>query len=379
MDKSRSKINQSKLIWILIIILLTISISLLHYRTPTMKWQYHLLFMQSYFIPILLAAFQFGIRGGVWSSLAVTILYFPHIMLQWGGFTEENLIRFLQIILFNVIGYITGFKAQREMEENQRLQSMTKELDNKYLELKIQSEKLVELEEQLRHADRLAVIGELSASLAHEVRNPLGAIRGAVEIIRDETASDSKQFEFANILIEETKRLNNVVENYLSFAGKSKKVESIFSIIEVIQNSILLLSNQAKKNGIIIETQMPASSLTLKGDSNELRQVLINLILNAIESISNNGEVTVKVEEKNESEEQNIIISVIDTGKGISEEKISQIFQPFYTTKKNGSGLGLAIIKRICDSNGWKISINQIENGGSEFQIIIPNSNKMTN
>ena len=166
-----SKIS-AKILWLLIIIILIIIISILHYSTPTMKWQYHLIYMQAYFIPIILGAFQFGIRGGLGAAIAVTVLYFPHIMLHWGGLVEENLMRFLQILLFNIIGYLTGLKAQREMDEKERLKNLTNELDKNYIELKIQSEILVDLEEQLRHSDRLAVLGELSASLAHEVRNP---------------------------------------------------------------------------------------------------------------------------------------------------------------------------------------------------------------
>ena len=118
-----------------------------------MKWQYHLIFMQSYFIPILIGSFQYGIRGGVGTALAVTILYLPHVMLQWGGLVEANMMRFLQVLLFNVIGYLTGLKAQKEKDEKIRYQNIAKELGTNY-------EKLAELEEQLRLADRLSVIGE---------------------------------------------------------------------------------------------------------------------------------------------------------------------------------------------------------------------------
>ena len=101
-----------KFLWLGLIAFLTIIISVLHYSVPTMKWQYHLIFMQAYFIPILIGSFQYGIRGGVGTALAVTILYLPHVMLQWGGLIEANMMRFLQVLLFNVIGYLTGLKAQ---------------------------------------------------------------------------------------------------------------------------------------------------------------------------------------------------------------------------------------------------------------------------
>jgi signal transduction histidine kinase len=335
-----------------------------------MNWQYHLIYMQAYFIPILLGAFQFGIRGGLGAAVSVTILYFPHIMLHWGGFVEENLMRFLQIVLFNVVGYLTGLKAQREMDEKERLLNLTKELDKNYLELKLQSQKLVEMEDQLRHSDRLAVIGELSASLAHEVRNPLGAIRGAVEIIRDEVPENSKEFEFAKILIDETQRLNTVVENYLGFAGKKRKKDLDFEVNEVIKNSILLLSSQALKKETNLEFEPFNEPINLKGDPNDLRQIIINLILNSLESIKKKGSVIIKSEKNSNNTELHISIS--DTGKGINENDLNKLFKPFYSTKSEGSGLGLAIVKRICDSNSWKINISSTVNIGSEFKIIIP-------
>ena len=364
-----------KILWLVLITFLTIIISVLHYSVPTMKWQYHLIFMQSYFIPILIGSFQYGIRGGVGTALAVTILYLPHVMLQWGGLIEANMMRFLQVLLFNVIGYLTGLKAQKEKDEKIRYQNIAKELGTNY-------EKLTELEEQLRLADRLSVIGELTASLAHEVRNPLGAIRGAVEIIRDEVPENSKQFEFAEILIEETKRLNEVVENYLSFASKPKKKDIVYKITDVIKNSVLLLSNQAKKRGVDIKFDIPDYSLNLYGDPNDLRQIIINLTLNAIESIEGNGEVLIKAEQnsfnknKETSSEQVWIISVTDTGKGMEESEINKIFKPFYSTKAEGSGLGMAIVKRIADSNNWKIKVKSTPNIGSEFKIIMPEPKK---
>lgn len=361
--------NQKETYWIIIIAILTIVISILHYSTPTMNWQYHLIYMQSYFIPILIAAFQFGIRGGIISAAAVTILYLPHIMLHWGGFVEQNLVRFLQIILFNVIGYLTGLKSQKEKDEKNRYQKIAKELELNY-------DKLTELEEQLRQSDRLAVVGELTASLAHEVRNPLGAIRGAVEIIRDEVSPDSKQYEFATILIDETKRLNEVVENYLNLAKKQKKEDVSYQINEIIQSSVLLISNQAKKNNIRIIVNGPDFPIQLMGDQNDLQQILINLILNAIESIKEDGEILIDVEQissgESEIESNELKISVNDTGSGLNEEEIDKIFQPFYTSKKTGSGLGLAIVKRIADSNNWKINIESVVDVGTKFVLMIP-------
>ena len=276
--------TSQKIKWWLIIAGLVILVTVLHYSTPTMKWQYHLIFMQSYFIPIILGAFQFGIRGGLGTAIAVSFLYFPHIMLQWGGLVEGNLMRFLQIVLFNVIGYLTGLKAQNEKEEKSRYQNTAEQLEKTLQKIRKQSVRMEEMEDQLRQADRLAVVGELSASLAHEVRNPLGSIRGIVDILKDELPPNKETANFLNIMVQETERLNEVVENYLRFAGQKSSQVISFDIREIIKNTELLLANRARKNQITIKTRLPEKELPLTGVPGQLQQVLMNLALNSIQA-----------------------------------------------------------------------------------------------
>ena len=367
------------------IIILVILISVLHYSTPTIKWQYHLVYMQSYFIPILIAAFQFGIRGGLGVAIAVSLLYLPHIMLQWGGLIENNLMRFLQIVLYNIIGYLTGLKAQREREETIKYKGTANQLEKSLSTVRKQSEELVELEEQLRQTDRLAVVGELTSTLAHEVRNPLGSIRGAVEIIVDQSTSQEKRLEFSKILVEETERISTVLENYLSFAKKKKQQESEYVFQEIIKNVVMMLGPQARKRKIEIESIVPHDPILLKGDPNDLWQIQMNIILNAVQAIVEHGKIIVKLEEitsvnsGNSSRVSNtaasnrvLRLSISDTGPGISNDDLDRIFKPFYSTKANGSGLGLSIVKRISDSNDWVIEINSRKNSGTEFVINIP-------
>jgi signal transduction histidine kinase len=375
--------TSQKIKWWLIIAGLVILVTVLHYSTPTMKWQYHLIFMQSYFIPIILGAFQFGIRGGLGTAIAVSFLYFPHIMLQWGGLVEGNLMRFLQIVLFNVIGYLTGLKAQNEKEEKSRYQNTAEQLEKTLQKIREQSLRMEEMEDQLRQADRLAVVGELSASLAHEVRNPLGSIRGIVDILKDELPPNKETANFLNIMVQETERLNEVVENYLRFAGQKSSQVISFDIREIIKNTELLLANRARKNQITIKTRLPEKELPLTGVPGQLQQVLMNLALNSIQAMPDGGEISVEVErlgtksqdgeKASDSKNTNEIrISISDNGKGISEPDIEKIFKPFYTTRQDGTGLGLAIVKRIIDQNNWQIEVESEINKGSIFSIYIP-------
>lgn len=382
--RSMLKVFKTPAAWWIYIIILVVIISILHYVTPTMKWQYHLILMQSYFIPILLGAFQFGIKGGLGTALLVSIIYFPHVMLQWGGLIETNLMRFLQIFLFNIIGYLTGIKTQQEKSEKKRYQQTAEQLQISLKKLEEQSGKIEEIEEYLRQADRLAVIGEMTASLAHEVRNPLGSIRGAVDILRDELPADSKQSEFFSILVEETERLNRVVENYLNFAGKPRYSEIRFDVREIIRSSELLLKNRAQKNGITFQSHLPESPVFLRSDPLQLQQIMVNLLLNAIQVLPDGGNIKIDCfmdvpetgssplsgNQKDPSENLNINIS--DNGPGISEAELENIFKPFFTTRDEGTGLGLAIVRRICDQNKWQIKVNSEEGEGTTFSLIIP-------
>jgi signal transduction histidine kinase len=365
--------------WWLIISSLVIVISILHYTTPTMKWQYHLIFMQGYFIPILLAAFQFGVRGGLGTAIVVSVLYFPHIMLQWGGLVETNLMRFLQIFLFNIIGYLTGLKAQRERIEKNRYQKTAEQLNESLQEIQQKTSKIEEMEDQLRLADRLAVIGELTASLAHEVRNPLGSIRGAVDILRDESSESGKVKEFLDILVQETERLNQVVENYLNYARQPRKEKISFDVRDVIQNSQILLTNRAVKKNISLNSRLPVNPLYLEDIPGELQQILVNLILNAIQASNQGNEILVSVDNVIPGSERNlpvsghgILIQVNDHGSGIPETELKNIFKPFYTTHAEGTGLGLAIVKRIVDQKKWHMDVESKSGEGTTFTILIP-------
>ncbi len=374
----RLKINPS--FWWLVIAVLVIIISIFHYTTPTMNWQYHLIFMEAYFIPILIAAFQFGLRGGLGIAIAVSIIYFPHVMLQWGGLIESNLMRFLQLGLFNIIGYLTGLKSEAELREKQKYQKVAEELRYSFDQLEQQSEQLSELEEQLRFSERLAVVGELTASLAHEVRNPLGSIRGATEILQEELPETGRSNEFFQILIQETKRLNQVLENFLNFSRKHNKEEIQYSFNEVIRSVVQMLAPNAKKSKIKFEISLPDTPVTLCGDPNHLRQIMMNLLINSIHVLDSGGEIQISADiltkqKKKAGGEKFIELEIRDQGPGIPAENLERIFKPFYTTKPQGTGLGLAIVRRLVDENNWKIEVRSKPGQGTTFKLFIPVNN----
>lgn len=377
--------NNNQKPWLTIIIVLIVIISVFHFSTPRVKWQYHLVYMQAYLIPIILSAFAFGIKGGLGAGLFISAIYFPHIILQHGGIVESNLMRFIQIVLFNVLGYLIGLKAQGERTEKERFQQTAEQLEKALLVQRQQSEMISDMEQQLRVSERLATIGELTASLAHEVRNPLGSIRGAVEIIRDSVPEEIKKLEFFDILIQDTERLSLVVENYLSFAKKHSAHIQKYDLQETIRRIILMLGARARKNNIKIENSFLKKAIIAEGDPTYLWQAMMNILLNAIQAMPDGGEISVSVDKQpttestTETTEENqprsleyVRITVRDQGPGMDEQKLNRIFHPFYTTRPEGTGLGLAIVKRLVEENQWKMDVQSEPGVGTEFALYVP-------
>ncbi len=371
--------NSKTTLWLFIIGSLVVIISVLHYSTSTLKWQYHLVYMQAYFIPIILAAFQFGVRGGLGTALIVSVIYLPHIMLQWGGLVENNLMRFLQIILFNILGYLTGLKAQGERQEKEKYQQAAKDLQ-KALELqKQQSEAISQMEQQLRAADRLAIVGELTASLAHEVRNPLASIRGAVEIIRDAVPEEVKKLEFFDILVQDTERLNRVVENYLGFAANPSQEYIAYDGGKILRDIVLMLGPQARRQQVRLQQDIDDAAAQLYGDANQFWQTALNVILNALQATPEGGTVQISLQNIMADEQPFVQLFVKDSGLGIRPEQLQEIFKPLFTTKAKGTGLGLAIVKRIADENNWEINVQSQPGQGTRFELLIPKKGKFKN
>ena len=362
--------------WTIVIGCLIFAIAALHYSTPIHLHQLHELYRILFYLPIILAVFRFQLTGGLMTALVIIIIYIPHVVFQWGGDFFANFSRFLQMVMYVVIGAVAGILAKREWQERIKYQKTAAELDRSYQQLKAQSEQLAEIEEQRLNFERLSVIGELAASLAHEVRNPLGSIWGAVEILENKFDKESKEYEFLDILVQEVRRLNAVVENYLALVRQPQTVLQKFDLNETVASVILLLGFKAKKQNVITSRDFCESNIFIKADENQLRQVLINLVLNSLAAMPSGGHVTLRTElVSNTTQGANsgkAQVSIIDTGVGIAPEDIEKIFQPFYTTRNDGTGLGLNIVKRIADQNKWEIKVDSKINQGTTITIIFP-------
>jgi len=234
-----------------------------------------------------------------------------------------------------------------------------------------------ELEEDLKRADRLAMVGTLAAGLAHEIRNPLGGIKGAAQLLRRNLDHDPSLIEYTNIMTREVDRVNLLIEQLLDLSRPAKLDIVPLNIHEVLED-VLLLELQTKSQATITIKKLFDPSLPpIRGDRNRLMQVFLNLVKNACQAMNGSGTVTVttRVEAdiyfrgQGAGRSQFIWVEIEDEGAGIKDEDLLHIFSPFFTTKNNGTGLGLAVCYRIVKEHGGIIRVDSTEGKGSTFKV----------
>lgn len=352
-----------------------VGISLLHYLTPLHLPQLHDIFQRLYYLPIILAAFWFGLRGGLAASILVSVLYAPHVLFQWGGASRPTLEmeKFLEIVLYNVVGGITGYLSQREEARREELVQTAQGLEESYKKLQAQADLIIRIEEQLRKAERLSVLGELSAVLAHEIRNPLGSIRGTAEILKDDYRPGDRKYEFVEIMLKETERLNGVVENFLGLARPAASEQERLDLRAELKDVVAFFHAEASSRGVGVTVE-PFDLPPARGNRDRLRQAFINLLLNALQATPRGGSVTIagSLREGRGEVPPAAVVTFSDTGTGMKPEVATRIFDPFYTTKSGGTGLGLSITQKIIESNGGTIAVQSRQGEGTVFTVTLP-------
>jgi signal transduction histidine kinase len=234
---------------------------------------------------------------------------------------------------------------------------------------------IVEIERQLEKAERLSSLGQLAAGVAHEIRNPLNAISMATQRLkRDFVPSDPQKVdEFQNlsgVIKDEIKRLNGIIEEFLTFS-KSRRLDFCkFSITEVLQKIVNLIREEASTRGITIETTWRHAPALISMDVNKLQQALLNLIKNAMESITEaEGKVFITVDKEGKNY---IVVKISDTGCGMTSDEMEKIFSPEYTTKEKGVGLGIPLAFEIIRGHGGDIRVSSRQGKGTTFEVILP-------
>ncbi len=235
------------------------------------------------------------------------------------------------------------------------------------------------LENQIAQTEQLAALGELAAGIAHEIKNPLTAIKGFAQILPNKL--DDKDFlkKFSNIITEETSRLNNIIEGLLEFSRPASNKMKICNINIILDRVLSLLSYQIEKANIKVNINFKDVA-DIIGEEHKLEQVFLNIILNAVQAIGKDGSINVSTKVIIRRTADNIykeyvLVEIIDTGPGINDKNLKKLFNPFFTTKTKGTGLGLAISHRIISEHNGIIEVNSRENEGTTFLLYFPTVN----
>ena len=230
-------------------------------------------------------------------------------------------------------------------------------------------EELEETYKELAKRERMAEIGNFSMMIAHELKNPLGIIKGSVDIIAKDGTKAKVRKTMIEYIQDEVRRLNRLVEDFLSFARPNPAHKSLVDINKMITKIINLIPlPEFKEKEISLDMQLSKEISKANVDEHQINQAIVNLINNAIQAIPKKGEIILKTEKS----ENGILITIMDTGIGIPDEEKEKVFEPFFTKKQRGTGLGLAVVKKIMDNHNGEIKITDRERGGTAFSLLLP-------
>ena len=338
-----------------------------HYASPPSLFLWHEILERLYYLPIVFAAISFGLAGGIVSAVCAGLCYVPHIIRAWNGSPQTIEAKYAEIVVFIAVGAVTGALSDRarkgtvELEQTaEKLRTTNTQLENSF--------------DQLRRADRLSAVGQLAASLAHEIRNPLGSIEGAIDIV-ERTSSEERRREFLGIIRKETKRLNGLLTDLLDFARPRVPRMRTASIEGIVKTVVDLTVHNAEQRGVRLENIAAENLPLVQCDSEQITQALLNIALNALQVTPSGGTVSLSAL----CQDDVVMVLVRDEGSGIDEAHLENIFDPFFTTKEGGTGLGLPISDQILTQHGGRVTVTRNPGPGMTFMLTLPVQAKPSN
>jgi two-component system, NtrC family, sensor histidine kinase HydH len=326
------------------IALMIVAVSLMHYSTAMHIHQAHGIYRRLYYFPILLGAFRYGARGGLGAALATCAFYAPHAFGLIGFDPAFTLEKSLEMVLYVAVGLVAGVLVDREHATQRQLRGTLAERDR--------------MASQLVRSERLAAVGRLSAGLAHEIRNPLASIHGAAEVLGDDFAPGNPKARLAGILRDESRRLNDVLTRFLTFARGAPALAAPFDLTAEARAVADLARQRPEAPAIVVtgDTVVPAAL----ADAAQVRQVLLNLVLNGLAAAGPGGRVELRVT----ADAGTVRCRVLDSGPGFSDEAAANFGTPFYSTTAGGTGLGLATSLRLIEDLGGTLTLDRAAPGG---------------
>jgi len=300
------------------------------------------------YLPIAIAAAWFGLRGGIITATVISLLVIPLLLTTSVDVPSEHFVslssELVEIFFYYVFGILIGGLVDREIAIRRR-----------------QEQTQIELE----RSQHLSLVGQMAAGVAHEIKNPLASIKGAMEIVTDESTSENDRKEFRTIITSEIKRIDGTVREFLEYARPRATKRERINLTDIAEGTIRQLRGQFEARNVSISFSVDREHLML-GDQDKLHQALLNLLLNAFEASPSGGAINVSI---CEGAYGRVSLIIQDSGTGISPDRLSRIFEPFYTTKASGSGLGLAIVKGIIEDHSGLIEVKSKGEAGTEFRL----------
>lgn len=323
-----------------------------------------------FYLPIVTAAIYFGpIATLAWTtlaSLAYCSLLFPALE-EYELTTEGATELAIRILFFFIAAILVNRFVVENRRQMQRYQTLSETLEETNRQLR-------RAEAEARRAERLAALGQLSAGLAHEIRNPLGVIRGSAEMLAQKVAGTNPlASELAGYISTEVNRLNSLVARFLDFARPSHLDLQQVQISSVVDRALEAVRAQMPAAQIQVERRYAADVPEIRADSQLCEQIFVNLILNAFQAMDGQeGKLCISVAQETSSGILGITVEFDDTGPGVPPDLREQIFNPFFTSKNDGIGLGLAIVAKIVDDHrGW-IRLESESARGAKFRVFLP-------
>jgi len=313
------------------------------------------------FLPLMLAGMLFGWRGAAIASLFGALVDAPMIASHWKLWRLDAQDQILELSIFSAAGLIAGYLSDRERAQRHNLENTQKELEKVYIELR-------ENIANMKKAERLSAAGQLAASLAHEIRNPLASISGAAGILRRGTASNEYMHDCLGIIDKESQRLNKLLTGFLNFAKPRLPRLQRTDPNAMLSSVTSLALHTAQTSNVSLVHEPLLSCPEIECDAEQLKQVLLNLLINAIEASPEGSTVWLRTKAVNGT----LALEVQDQGSGIAKEHLDHIFDPFFTTKSKGTGLGLAISSMIVAQHGGSLTFRNNQDNGTTFRIELP-------
>jgi signal transduction histidine kinase len=318
-------------------------------------------------LPVITAATSFGLLGMALTSLLASVAYLSFLVfLQADQYIAPDQIRelVLRVLLFPVVGYLTYELASANQVEKEKAQAAAEELARS-------NRNLQEAQAELRRGERLAALGQLTAGLAHELRNPLGTMKTSAELLtRKVSAENAVAREMAGFIASEVDRTNSLIGRFLDFARPQHLKLETADITTLLDSAISRFEREQGSIGthVTIFKNYSPDVPPVRFDAQLMERVIANLLSNAAQASPAGGVVTVKTF----SDQSEVEISVIDRGSGIDPKNVENIFNPFFTTKPEGIGFGLAIVSKIVAEHGGRITVESTLGEGSIFRVFLP-------